>query len=53
MPHDFLATAAQLKPFLPGLQAASCQPLATKTTARWSLLLSLAHHWLSAGRYAP
>jgi len=57
MPYDFLATqpaiaAAQLKPFLPGLQSASCLPLADETTAHWSLLLSLAHHWLGEGRYA-
>lgn len=57
MPYDFLASqpaivAAQLKPFLPGLQAASCLPLADETTAHWSLLLSLAQHWLSTGRYA-
>lgn len=57
MPYDFLATqpaiaAAQLKPFLPGLQSASCLPLADETTANWSLLLNLADHWLQTGRYA-
>lgn len=57
MPYDFLATqpaiaAAQLKPFLPGLQSATCLPLADTETAHWSLLLSLTHQWLSDGRYA-
>jgi len=57
MPYDFLATqpaiaAAQLKPFLPGLQSATCLPLADETAAHWSLLLCLADNWLSAGRYA-
>jgi hypothetical protein len=56
MPYDFLATqpaiaAAQLKPFLPGLQSASCLPLADETAAHWSLLLCLADNWLSEGRY--
>lgn len=56
MPYDFLATqpaiaAAQLKPFLPGLQSATCLPLAD-ATADWSLPLSLAVHWLDSGRYA-
>lgn len=57
MPYDFLATqpaiaAAQLKPFLPGLQSATCLPLADEATTNWSLLLSLADHWLQTGRYA-
>jgi len=57
MPYDFLATqpaiaAAQLKPFLPGLQSATCLPLADERAANWSLLLSLADHWLGEGRYA-
>ncbi|MCB4361947.1 hypothetical protein [Quatrionicoccus australiensis] len=57
MPYDFLATqpaiaAAQLKPFLPGLHSATCLPLADATMANWSLLLSLADHWLNSGRYA-
>lgn len=57
MPYDFLATqpaiaAAQLKPFLPGLQSASCLPLADEMTGHWSLLLCLADNWLRQGRYA-
>jgi len=57
MPYDFLATqpaiaAAQLKPFLPGLQSATCLPLADDVAANWSLLLSLTDHWLNSGRYA-
>lgn len=57
MPYDFLATqpaiaAAQLKPFFPGLQSASCWPLADASAGNWSPLLSLADYWLNAGRYA-
>lgn len=57
MPYDFLATqpaiaAAQLKPFLPGLLSATCLPLSDEKAASWSLLLSLADHWLAEGRYA-
>lgn len=57
MPYDFLATqpaiaAAQLKPFLPGLQSATCCPLDGTDTANWSLLLGLADNWLKEGRYA-
>jgi hypothetical protein len=57
MPFDFLAiqpaiTAAQIQPFLPGLQSASYIPLATIGQAQWSLLLNLALNWLADGRYA-
>jgi hypothetical protein len=56
MPYDFLAThsaiaAAQIQPFLPGLQSATHCPLDQENTAHWSLLLTLAHNWLSEGRY--
>jgi len=56
MPYDFLATqpaiaAAQIQPFLPGLQSATHFPLAVEGQANWSLLLTLAACWLDAGRY--
>lgn len=56
MPYDFLATqsaiaAAQIHPFLPGLQSAIHCPLDQENTAHWSLLLSLANNWLREGRY--
>jgi hypothetical protein len=57
MPYDFLATqpaiaAAQLKPFLPGLDSATHLPLESPGQAQWSLLLALATGWLAQGRYA-
>lgn len=57
MPYDFLATqpaiaAAQIKPYLPGLQSASHFPLASEHEANWALLLNLAGNWLNEGRYA-
>lgn len=57
MPYDFLATqpavaAAQIQPFIPGLQSASHFPLDTPGIADWSLLLALAANWLAEGRYA-
>ena len=57
MPYDFLATqpalaAAQIQPFLPGLQAASHVPLDNAEDANWGLLLSLAMAWLNEGRYS-
>lgn len=57
MPYDFLATqpaiaAAQIQPFLPGLQAAMHLPLEREGHAHWSLLLTLACNWLAEGRYA-
>lgn len=57
MPYDFLATqptiaAAQIQPWLPGLQSATIFQLDTKGTAQWSLLLALATQWLAQGRYA-
>jgi len=57
MPYDFLATqpaiaAAQIQPFLPGLQSATHFPLDTEGEANWSLLLTLASNWLNEGRYA-
>lgn len=56
MPYDFLATqpaiaAAQIQPFLPGLQSATHFPLAEEGQANWSLLLTLGARWLNAGRY--
>lgn len=56
MPYDFLATqsaiaAAQIHPFLPGLQSATHCPLDQENTAHWSLLLTLADNWLREGRY--
>lgn len=56
MPYDFLASqpaiaAAQIQPFLPGLQSASHFPLDTEGEANWSLLLTLAGNWLNEGRY--
>jgi hypothetical protein len=56
MPYDFLATqsaiaAAQMQPFLPGLQSATHCPLDQENTAHWSLLLTLADNWLREGRY--
>ena len=57
MPYDFLASqpaiaAAQIQPFLPGLQSATHFPLDTEGEANWSLLLTLASNWLNEGRYA-
>ena len=57
MPYDFLATqpaiaAAQLKPFLPGLRAATSCPLDSPGVANWSMLLCLASNWLEEGRFA-
>ena len=57
MPYDFLATqpalaAAQIQPFLPGLQSASHMPLDNGNAANWWLLLTLAGEWLRTGRYA-
>jgi len=57
MPFAFLATqpalaAAQIQPFLPGLQSAMHFPLDTEGVADWSLLLSLAGIWLTEDRYA-
>lgn len=56
MPYDFLATqssiaAAQIQPFIPGLQSATHCPLDQENTAHWSLLLTLAHNWLNEGRF--
>ena len=56
MPYDFLATqpaiaAAQIQPFLPGLQSATHFPLAEAGGAQWAMLLALADHWLNEGRY--
>ena len=56
MPYDFLATqpaiaAAQIQPFLPGLQSAMHFPLDTEGQANWSLLLNLACNWLNEERY--
>lgn len=56
MPYDFLATqpaiaAAQIQPFLPGLQSAMHIPLDSEGTASWSLLLGLAMTWLDEGRF--
>ncbi len=57
MPYDFLATqpaiaAAQIQPFLPGLQSATHLPLDDEKLTHWSLLLALAGQWLDEGRYA-
>jgi hypothetical protein len=57
MPYDFLATqpalaAAQIQPFLPGLQSAMHLPLDNAASANWLLLLSLACTWLDQGRCA-
>ncbi len=57
MPFDFLAiqpaiAAAQIQPFLPGLQTASYFPLDTVGQGQWSLLLNIALNWLDEGRYA-
>jgi len=57
MPYDFLASqpaiaAAQIQPFLPGLQSATHFPLDSEGEANWSLLLTLASNWLNEGRYA-
>ena len=57
MPFGFLAiqpaiAAAQIQPFLPGLQTASYFPLDTVGKAQWSLLLNMALNWLVEGRYA-
>jgi hypothetical protein len=56
MPYDFLATqpaiaAAQIQPFLPGLNSATHCPLDSEETANWSLLLNLALNWLDEARY--
>ena len=56
MPYDFLATqpaiaAAQIQPFLPGLQSATHFPLDAEGATNWSLLLTLASNWLNEGRY--
>lgn len=55
MPYDFLATqpalaAAQIQPFLPGLQSATHLPLDSETSANWSTLLALACLWLRQER---
>jgi len=55
MPYDFLATqpalaAAQIQPFLPGLQSAMHLPLDGVDSAHWSTLLALACLWLDQGR---
>lgn len=57
LPYDFLASqpaiaAAQLKPLLPGLETAHHLPLDDETQTQWSLMLTLAHGWLSEGRFA-
>jgi hypothetical protein len=57
MPYDFLATqpaiaAAQIKPYLPGLQSATYFPQDGEDRANWALLISLAGNWLKEGRYA-
>lgn len=57
MPYDFLATqpalaAAQIQPFLTGLQSATHLPLACETSANWTMLLTLARLWLDQGRCA-
>lgn len=57
LPYDFLASqpaiaAAQLKPLLPGLETAHHLPLDDETQTQWSLMLTLAQHWLSEGRFA-
>lgn len=57
MPYDFLATqpalaAAQIQPFLPGLQSAMHLPLDGEAAANWSMLLALASLWLDQGRCA-
>ncbi|GEM_PF-1298952 len=57
MPYDFLASqpaiaAAQIQPFLPGLQSATHFPLDTEGEANWLLLITLASNWLEEGRYA-
>lgn len=57
LPYDFLATqpaiaAAQIQPFLPGLVSATHFPLAEAGGAHWAMLLALADHWLTEGRYA-
>lgn len=57
LPYDFLASqpaiaAAQLKPFLPGLQLANHLPLARETETQWALMLTLAHRGLAEGRFA-
>lgn len=57
MPYEFLATqstiaAAQIQPFLPGLQSSTHLPLDSAEQTNWSLLFSLAGNWLADGRYA-
>lgn len=55
MPYDFLATqpalaAAQIQPFLPGLQSAMHLPLDNESSANWNTLLALADLLLEQGR---
>ena len=57
LPFDFLASqpaiaAAQLKPWLPTLQTAHHLPLDDEAQTQWTLMLALAHTWLSEGRFA-
>jgi hypothetical protein len=57
LPLTFLATvpasaAVHLRPFLPGLSAASMLPLDHEAASHWSLLLTLAANALNDGRYA-
>ncbi len=57
MPYDFLASqpalaAVQIQPYLPGLQTATHFPLDRAEHTQWALLISLASHWLKAGRHA-
>ncbi len=57
LPFDFLASqpsiaAAQLKPWLPALQTAHHLPLDNEAQTQWTLMLALAHAWLSEGRCA-
>lgn len=57
LPFDFLASqpaiaAAQLKPSLPCLQTAHHLPLDDEAQTQWTLMLALAHGWLSEGRYS-
>ena len=57
LPFDFLASqpaiaAAQLKPWLPGLLTAHHLPLDNEAQSQWTLMLALAHAWLSEGRFA-
>ena len=57
LPYDFLASqpaiaAAQLKPWLPALDTVHHLPLADEARTQWALMLTLARHWLAAGRFA-